>query len=107
LGVWQVPKRVKFSNHLKGRLGGVCFQVNDRAWFVYANGISDSGGFDNVLRFRTILMPHDGRRDWVPQTFRNAVSMVEASIEPPPGENCNFCQFADQWKDTKSAFKSA
>jgi hypothetical protein len=78
------------------------FVVSDRAWFVYANGIKDADGFEDVLRFNTVLVPHDGRREWVPQTFRNAVSMVEAAIEPPPGENCDFCQFAGRWKTQKA-----
>jgi hypothetical protein len=73
------------------------FEVNDRAWFVYANGIKEANGFEDVLRFNTVLLPHDGRRAWVPGGFRDAVAMVEEAVEPPPGESCRFCRFADRW----------
>lgn len=70
------------------------FRVNNRAWFVYANGILDSRGFENVLRFNTTLIPYEGRRDWVLDAFRSAVSLVQAGTEPLPGEACVYCRYA-------------
>lgn len=75
------------------------FEVSDRAWFVYTNGIKDAESFDDVLRFRTVLLPHDGRRDWVLGAFRDAIALVESGVTPPPGEKCDYCRFAGRWGD--------
>ncbi|MCK7473677.1 MAG: hypothetical protein MZV49_09390 [Rhodopseudomonas palustris] len=44
--------------------------MSDRAWFVYANGIRDDAPFDDVLRFRTKLIPYDGNATWVEPALR-------------------------------------
>ena len=56
--------------------------VSDRAWFVYANGIRDGAPFDDVLRFRTKLIPYDGNAGWV----EPAVSEI-GECESSPGRN--------------------
>ena len=45
--------------------------MSDRAWFVYANGIRDGGAFDDMLRFRTKLIPYDGSDAWVEPALRD------------------------------------
>jgi hypothetical protein len=75
------------------------FEVSDRAWFVYANGLADADSFEDVLRFQTVLLPHDGRRGWVLAAFRSAVALVEEGMVPPPGEECDHCRFARRWTD--------
>lgn len=76
------------------------FAVSDRAWFVYANGIVDAARFEDTLRFRTTLILHDGRRDWVLDAFRRAVAMVEGGTIPTAGEGCGYCRFAQRWVDS-------
>lgn len=76
------------------------FEVSNRAWFVYTNGIKDADGFEDVLRFRTVLVPHDGRRDWVLGAFRDAVALVESGVVPPSGEKCDCCRFAGRWSES-------
>lgn len=67
--------------------------VSDRAWFVWTNGIKTADRFDDTLRFRTILVPHDGDRSWVLATFRAAVATVIATTVPDPATDCEWCSF--------------
>jgi hypothetical protein len=83
------------------------FEVSERAWFVYTNGIKDADSFDDVLRFRTVLLPHDGRTDWVLGAFRDAIALVESGVTPPPGETCDYCRFAGRWARSEGAGQRA
>ncbi len=67
--------------------------VEPRAWFVYANGISTRGAFNNRLEFRTSLLPYDGDSSWVPGKFREAVGVITTGIRPEPAETCRWCQY--------------
>lgn len=69
------------------------FEVSDRAWFVYVNGIRDSDGFGGVLRFSTHMVPYDGDDAWVLDTFRRAVALVASPQAPAPGEECKWCAY--------------
>ena len=67
--------------------------VSDRAWFVWTNGIKTADRFDDTLRFRTILVPHDGDRSWVLEAFRTAVGLVTGDAIPDPSPDCEWCNF--------------
>jgi hypothetical protein len=66
--------------------------VSDTGWWVYANGIGSSPSFEDVLRFRTRLIPYQGNRAWVLKTFRDAVATLSGPL-PPPAEACEWCRF--------------
>jgi hypothetical protein len=68
-------------------------EVSDRAWFVYANGLKTENGFNDVLRFRTTLVPYDGDRSWVLDAFRTAVGIVTGVVLPDPNPDCEWCRF--------------
>ena len=55
--------------------------VNDRAWFVWTNGIKSAASFNDTLSFRTILVLHDGDRSWVLQASAMPWHWLPA---PPP-----------------------
>jgi len=74
-------------------LGQEGLTVSDRAWFVYANGLKDADAFNDVLRFRTRLVPYDGDRSWVLEAFRAAVAVVTAGELPPSASDCEWCEF--------------
>lgn len=69
------------------------FEVNDRAWFVWTSGVKTADRFDDRLTFRTVLVHHDGDRRWVPQAFRDAVSVATAARAPKPGKDCEWCSY--------------
>jgi hypothetical protein len=69
------------------------FEVSDTGWFVYANGIGTADAFEDVLRFRTKLIPYVGDRSWVLEKFREAVRSLSGPA-PAPDEECEWCRFA-------------
>ena len=79
------------------------YAVSDRAWFVYTNGAKEVDRFEDVLRFRTVLVPYDGRHDWVLGAFRDAIALVQSGETPPPGEKCDYCRFAGRWLRSEAA----
>lgn len=68
-------------------------EVDSRAWFVYANGRTDVGSFEDKLRFRTKLIPYHGDRSWVLETFRSAVAVVEGGQRPAASAECKWCAY--------------
>jgi hypothetical protein len=71
-------------------------KVSDRAWFVYANGLKSERSFNDVLRFRTRLVPYDGDRSWVLDAFRSAVGVVTGSHVPEPDPECGWCRYVQR-----------
>ena len=51
--------------------------MSGRAWLVYANGIRDGEAFDDVLRFRTRVIPYDGSDAWGEPALRLVSSPVK------------------------------
>ncbi|GIL05439.1 MAG: hypothetical protein BroJett031_19590 [Betaproteobacteria bacterium] len=68
-------------------------KVADRAWFVYANGVKDEAPFDDVLRFRTKLIPYDGDASWVEPTLREVADCLAMKQPPAPAPECVFCDY--------------
>jgi hypothetical protein len=68
-------------------------KVSDHAWFVYANGIKDESAFDDVLRFRTKLIPYDGDAGWVEHALRDVADCLAMKHPPAPAPVCVFCDY--------------
>ena len=78
---WQggYRRQVEFYQWL---LRGRGREVSDRAWFVYANGIRGGGAFDDVLRFRTRVIPYDGSDAWVEPALRDVAGCLASGSGP-------------------------
>ena len=89
---WQggYRRQVEFYQWL---LRGKGLRVSDRAWFVYANGIRDGGAFDDVLRFRTRLIPYDGSDAWVEPALRDVADCLASEHAPEAAPACAFCDY--------------
>ena len=76
---WQggYRRQVEFYQWL---LRGRGLRVSDRAWFVYANGIRDGGAFDDVLRFRTRVIPYDGNDAWIEPALRGVADCLSDRV---------------------------
>lgn len=70
--------------------------VSDRAWFVYANGIRDGGAFDDVLRFRTKVIPYDGDDSWVEPALRDVADCLASGSAPEADPGCAFCEYVSR-----------
>jgi len=72
------------------------FEVQDTAYFLYANAKKDSPAFDARLDFDLILLPYTGSDDWVEDTLRQAHACLMAETLPPSGEGCKWCGYREQ-----------
>ena len=89
---WQdgYRRQVEFYQWL---LRGNGLRVSDRAWFVYANGIRDGEAFDDVLRFRTRVIPYDGDDSWVEPTLQDVADCLASEHAPEAAPACAFCDY--------------
>lgn len=74
------------------------FDVSDTGYFVYATGMKDREGFNNVVEFETNVFGHTGNSDWVDEVL---VSMKKCLDGPIPGVGvaamggpCEHCEYA-------------
>ena len=72
------------------------FEVNDRGWFVFANGDGRAAAFGDKLCFTTSMVPYVGNDAWVLDTFRRAVATIEGGILPAAAEGCEYCAYVTQ-----------
>lgn len=91
---WQITykRQVEFYQWLLRQNG---LRVSDRAWFVYANGITDDTPFDDVLRFRTKLIPHDGSDAWVEPILMQVHDCLAKTEAPAAAEKCVYCAYVN------------
>ncbi|MGH8616981.1 MAG: PD-(D/E)XK nuclease family protein [Burkholderiales bacterium] len=92
---WQISykRQAEFYQWLLRRNG---LPISDRAWFVYTNGIADDAPFDDVLRFRTRLIPYDGDDSWVEPALESVSRCLSLSAAPQSGSDCEQCQYVDK-----------
>jgi RecB family exonuclease len=89
---WQASykRQVEFYQWL---LRGNGLRVSNRAWFVYTNGIKDDGPFNDVLRFKTKLIPYEGDDSWVEPVVQAAYECLTEKVAPSQAPNCEICQY--------------
>ncbi len=90
---WQISykRQVEFYQWL---LRGNGLTLSDQAWFVYTNGIKDAQPFDDLLKFRTKLIPYQGNASWIEPTLDRLISCIQSSESPSPSEECEYCNYA-------------
>lgn len=71
------------------------FTVSDTGYFVYANGDRSAEKFDDVLQFKTKLIPYKGSADWIESTLLQARETLISNDIPPEGKWCDFCPYRD------------
>jgi hypothetical protein len=92
---WQdgYKRQMEFYQWLLRRQG---LTVAKRGWFVYCNGRRDLDAFDNRLEFRVKMIPYDGDDAWVEPVLLDIGDTLDAPEPPPPGEDCEYCVFAEK-----------
>lgn len=81
------------------------FKVSSRGYFVYCNGKTDREAFDGKLEFDIVLLPYDGKDDWVDGTLMEAKKILDGEIMPEAGNDCDYCLYRDsayseEYRDT-------
>jgi hypothetical protein len=87
------------------------FTVQDTGYFVYANGRLDADAFNNVIEFKTTLLPYSGSTAWVEPTLMAMKACMEGEM-PAVGDSimggeCEYCAYArSRTKLTLQALKA-
>jgi hypothetical protein len=89
---WQISykRQVEFYQWL---LRGNGLNVSNQAWFVYTNGIKDAQPFNDILKFRTKLIPYEGNSSWIEPTLDKLIACVESTDIPQASDSCEYCNF--------------
>jgi PD-(D/E)XK nuclease superfamily len=68
------------------------FEVEDRGFFLYANG-QDVDGFAERLSFAVSLLPYEGNGDWIDQKLLDLKACLTGDRIPDAPEDCEFCGY--------------
>ena len=92
---WQISykRQVEFYQWL---LRGNNLEVSDQVWFVYTNGIKNDEPFNDVLKFKTKLIPYQGNADWIEPILDKIAVTISATTPPEASENCEYCHYVDK-----------
>jgi len=77
------------------------FKVSDTGYFVYCNGITDAEAFDGKLEFDVKIIPYKGDDSWVEQVISKIYRCLQSEEIPPPGEECDFCEYKEAAKEVE------
>ncbi|MDZ4232015.1 MAG: PD-(D/E)XK nuclease family protein, partial [Candidatus Pacearchaeota archaeon] len=69
------------------------FEVSDTAYFVYANGRTDTEAFDARLEFEVKVIPYTGDDSWVEQKLFEARDCLASDTLPEPAGDCEYCEY--------------
>lgn len=74
-------------------------EVSDTGYFVYATGMKDRDGFNNVVEFETHVFPYVGSSDWVDDTLLEIKKCIDSDKMPEVGVaamggECEHCAYA-------------
>ena len=71
------------------------FTVNQMGYFVYANALKTSAGFNDTLSFETTLIPCTGDTSWIARTLQQIKSCLDADNYPDSGPVCEYCPYRE------------
>ena len=69
------------------------FKVANTGYFVYSNGLKDCDDFKDCLRFKTVVLPHEGNDSWVEKCILDAHACLTSSAIPNMTDDCGFCKY--------------
>lgn len=71
------------------------FDVSEKAYIVYANGLMNENRFDNMLKFDTTVLEHIGVSDWVEETIFAIKELLDSDKIPEKSPDCDHCAFVE------------
>ncbi|MFA5995403.1 MAG: PD-(D/E)XK nuclease family protein [Patescibacteria group bacterium] len=71
------------------------FNVSDTGYFVYCNGQTDRPALANKLDFEIILLPYQGKAQWVEEVITQAAQCLNNHELPQSGAQCDFCAYVE------------
>jgi len=85
-------KQVEWYQWIFRQLG---FKVNDKAFFVFANGLKGNRSFDGKLEFDLEIITYKGDDSWVEPTIKDIKKCLDSDTMPEPSDNCEFCKYRE------------
>lgn len=77
------------------------FKVKDTGYFVYTNAKLDAEGFKDTLKFKTKIIPYEGKDGWIEDVLAKMKECLESDEIPGvgkqvmnPTEPCEYCSYA-------------
>ena len=80
------------TGHLSYLQKGV-YRLKDITYFVYCNGISEKDEFNNILEFKTKLIPYKGNDSWVEPTLIDLKETLMKDEAPEGDPKCSYCSY--------------
>lgn len=71
------------------------FEVNNRGYFVYANGSTENESFDGKLEFNVTLIPYNGNDSWIEPIIKEIHECLKSNAVPAAGKNCDYCAYRE------------
>ena len=79
------------------------FQVSNKGYLVYFNGLKNEPMFNQVLKFELHLVELECNDNWVSQTLIEAKELLERDEYPQGSSSCDTCQYLKKrWNVNKS-----
>lgn len=75
------------------------FQVSDRGYFVYCNGIKNKDSFDARIDFAIDILPYEGDSRWVEPALLEIRKCLDGGEIPRSGEACEYCAYQQEAKE--------
>jgi hypothetical protein len=79
------------------------FKVHPIAYFVYCNGVTDTGGFNATLKFSIKVLPYEGSDVWIDDTIYALHRCLCANSIPKASDSCSFCVYREAAKAAELA----
>jgi hypothetical protein len=70
-------------------------KVSDVGYFVYANGLKDKKAFDKKLEFDVLVIPYEGKDDWVGPCLHDIKKTLDSNDIPQAGNECDYCIYRE------------
>jgi hypothetical protein len=77
------------------------FDVSDKGYFVYANGLKDKESFNEKLEFEMTVLDYIGNTEWVEPMIFKIKEVLDKEEIPEPGEGCEYCACHYMRKNTE------
>lgn len=74
------------------------FEVTDKAYWVYANGLKEATSFDATLKFDLTMIEYQTTTDFIEPTLLAFKQALDTETLPPAAADCEMCAFFEERK---------
>ena len=67
--------------------------MHKKAYFIYANALSDRPCFEQTLSFEMEVEAHTTDDSWIKPTLQAIRKCLDSNVMPTPNNRCDFCKY--------------